>query len=218
MKTIVVYGGRFQPPHLGHKGSYDWLVNEFPNADVYMSSAEKAPGPKDPFMWSEKKRLAVAMGVPPSKFIKIKNAYVEELIRSVIPYNPKTTVLIIALSQKDGDRLVSKNVDDEGYAIKKNGDRAPIQWLPKNPEPVVNGHFYVVATPTVTFKVAGKNITGATEIRDMYTNGDEKTRDRILKDLYGEVKPAVRKLFDRRLGAIQTEDVLREFIEFVNKF
>jgi len=218
MKTVVVYGGRFQPPHKGHKASYDWLVNKFPGADVYMSSFNKTPGPKDPFTWNEKKRLAVSMGVPSAKFVDIKNAYVEKFIRDVIPFDPKTTILIIALSQKDADRLVSKNVDAQGYALKKDGSRAPIQWLPKNPKPLSDGHFYVVATPTVTFSIAGKKVTGATEIRDMYAKANEQKRSKIIADLYGEAKPAVQKLFNKRLGAMQTEGLLREFIEFIHKF
>lgn len=216
MKTLVVYGGRFQPPHKGHKASYDYLTQKF-GKNVYMSSYAKPPGPKDPFTWEEKKKLAVSMGVPADKFVNIKNAYVEEFIRDVIPYNPKDTVLIVALSQKDGERLVSKNVDDEGFALKKDGTRAPIQWLPENPGPVAAGHFYVVATPTITFPVAGKKVTGATEIRDMYAKANDKTRDRIIQDLYGDVKPATRKLFDKRLGTV-TESLLREYIDYIEKF
>jgi hypothetical protein len=216
MKTVVVYGGRFQPPHKGHKASYDWLTEKFGD-NVYMSSYDKTTGPKDPFTWNEKKRLAVSMGVPSAKFVNIKNAYVDKFIRDVIPFDPKDTILIVALSQKDGDRLVSKTVDKEGYALKKDGTRAPIQWLPKNPEPLAKGHFYVVATPTVSFPVAGKKVTGATQIRDMYARANDKTRDQIIADLYGEVKPATRKLFDKRLGAV-TESLLHEFVDFVNKF
>lgn len=215
MKTVVVYGGRFQPPHKGHKASFDWLSNKFGADSVYMSSFDKPPGPKDPFTWNEKKRLAVSMGIPAKKFVNIKNAYVEAFIRDVIPFDPKDTILIIALSEKDGGRLVSKNTDSEGYALKKDGSRAPIQWLPKNPEPLANGHFYVVATPTVTFSVAGKKVTGATEIRDMYSKANDKQRNQIIQDLYGSVNPATRKLFDKRLMTV-TESYLREFLDIIN--
>ena len=46
MKTLVVYGGRFQPPHKGHLGSYKHLTEKF-GSNVFMASAEKPPGPKD---------------------------------------------------------------------------------------------------------------------------------------------------------------------------
>jgi phosphopantetheine adenylyltransferase len=218
MRTIVVYGGRFQPVHRGHKASFDWLVNKYGAANVYMSSAEKAPGPKDPFEWNEKKQIAVAMGIPSDKFLSIKNAYVETLIRDVIPYDPENTVVITALSQKDGDRLVGKNVDAEGFALKKDGTRASMQWLPENPEPVVKGHFYVVATPTVHFSVAGNQVTGATQIREMYAQANNKQRNKIITDLYGQVNPALRKLFDNRLGNEQTESFVREFTDFLTNF
>jgi len=219
MKEIVVFGGRFQPPHKGHKASFDWLVNKFGGNSVYMASADKAPGPKDPFTWEEKKRIAVAMGVPTGKFVQVKNVYVDKFIKDAIPFNPADTVLILALSQKDGDRLVSTNTDEEGYALKKNGERAAIQWLRKDAQPVSSGHMYAYATPTVTFPVAGKKITGATEIRDMYAVADSKTRNRILTDLYGEeVGSKVRKQFDKSMGMVQTEDLVREFAEFLNNF
>ena len=217
MKTVVVYGGRYQPPHKGHKASFDWLTKKF-GGDVYMSSANKVPGPKDPFTWHEKKRLAEVIGIPSDKFVNIKNAYNETLIRDVLQYNPKDTVLIVALSKKDGSRLVSNNVDGEGYALKKDGSRAPIQWLPKNPEPVAKGHFYVVATPTVTFPVAGKKVTGATEIRSMYAAANDKQRNQIISDLYGGINPEITKLFNKRLATQVTEDLLREYVEYINTF
>lgn len=217
MKTVVVFGGRFQPPHRGHKASYDYLVKKFPNADVYVSSADKASGPKDPFTWQEKKSLAASIGIPSAKFVNIKNAYNETFIREALHYDPKDTVLIIALSEKDGDRLVRGPKDSAGYALKKDGHRAPIQWLSENPQVVAKGHFYVVATPTVTFPVTGKKTSSASQIRSMYGTANNKMRDQIISDLYGQSIPATRMLFDKRLAPQVTETLLREYVEYINK-
>ena len=217
MKTIVVYGGRFQPPHKGHKASYDHLVDQFGAGNVYMSSYDKgAGGPEDPFAWNERKSLAASMGIPADHFVNIKNPYVEHLIHEVLPYNRDDTVLIVALSKKDNDRLIGGRVDSEGYALKKDGSRQSIQKLTKNPGPVSAGHFYVVETPTIQFPVAGKNISSASEIRSMYAGANEQQRNQILIDMYGIAKPAVRKLFDKRLGVFQTESYLREYVDFIN--
>ena len=218
MKTVVVYGGRFQPPHKGHKASYDHLVDRFGANSVFMSSADKAQGPNDPFTWEEKKRIAVSMGIPANKFLKIQNPYTESVIHEVLPYNRKDTVLIVALSEKDADRLVSNQRDDEGYAIKKDGSRQAIQWLGKDPLPVASGHYYVVATPTVEFQIGGKDIASSSEIRGMYASATPNQRNRLLVDLYGEATPQLRQLFDNRLGTIQTESLLREYLDFINKF
>lgn len=218
MKTLVVYGGRFQPPHKGHLASYKHLTNKFGD-NVFMASADKAQGPKDPFSWEEKKKIALNMGVPAGKFIKVKSVYNAESIQEAIPYNPDETVLILAVSQKDGDRLISKNTDEEGYALKKDGTRAAIQWLRKDAKPVSEGHIYAVVTPTVEFEVLGRPVTGATQIREMYATADDKKRQQILHDLYGDkVTSQLRTLFDKRLDIVKTEQLVREFVEFINKF
>ena len=218
MKTIVVYGGRFQPPHKGHKASYDHLVDRFGAKSVFMSSYDKPIGPEDPFAWNEKKRIATSMGVPSNKFVNIRNPYTESAIHDVLPYDRKDTILIVALSEKDGDRLVNNHRDDEGYAIKKDGSRQAIQWLPNDPLPVASGHYYVVATPTVEFPIQGKDISSASEIRNMYATATPNKRSQILIDLYGESTPALRQMFDNRLGVVQTESLIKEFTDLVNKF
>ena len=218
MKTLVVYGGRFQPPHKGHKASYDRLVAKFGQGSVFMASADKATGPKDPFNWMEKKRIAISMGIPSDKFIKVMNSYSAKSIRDAVPYNPDDTVVVVAVSQKDGDRLVGSDKDSEGYALKKDGQRASIQWLGKDPKPVSQGHIYAVVTPTVEFSVAGQHITGATQIRDMYATATTQQRNQILHDMYGNVPTELFSLFNKRLGVVQTESLLREFIEFIAKF
>lgn len=38
---VVIYGGRFQPPHPGHKGVYDFLVNKFGKDRVYIATSDK---------------------------------------------------------------------------------------------------------------------------------------------------------------------------------
>jgi len=218
MKTLVVYGGRFQPPHKGHKSSYDHLAQKFGANSVFMASAEKATGPRDPFSWNEKKRIATAMGIPANKFVKVKSPYVEKFIKDAIPFSDTDTVIILAVSQKDGDRLVGANTDAEGYAVKKNGERAAIQWLRKDAQPVSSGHMYAYVTPTIEFPVAGKKVKGATQIRDMYATATDKNRGKILADLYGDVPQGLRNLFDKKLGVVQTEDLIREFVEFITKF
>lgn len=216
MKALVVYGGRFQPPHRGHLASYNALASKYGKNNVYMASADKALGTKDPFSWDEKKKLAVNMGVPSNHFVQISNVYNAEKIAEAIPFNADDTVLILAVSQKDGDRLISKNVDKEGFAVKKDGSRAAIQWMRDDAGPVSAGHIYATVTPTVEFPVAGHKVTGATEIRELYKNGDDKQRAQILNDLYGDKANAkVKQLFDKRLSATY-ESLIREYIEYLN--
>ena len=217
MKTLVVYGGRFQPPHKGHLASYQQLASKFGSNSVFMASANKDLGAKDPFSWAEKKKIATSIGIPANKFVEVKNVYNMDFIAQAIPFNAKDTVVILALSQKDADRLVGKNVDSEGYSVKKNGERAAIQSVRKDMEPASSGHMYAFVTDTETFTVGGHNITGATEIRDMYKNANDKQRGAILHDLYGKKANAqIKQIFDKRLSAMFTESLLLEYVEYIN--
>jgi hypothetical protein len=217
MNTVVVYGGRFQPMHKGHKSSYDFLVKKFGANNVYVASADKATGPKDPFTFDEKRKIALMLGIPADKFVKVTSVYNMDLIQKAIPFDKDNTVLIVALSQKDGERLIS-NVQADGFSYKKNGEKAAIQWLRDNPQPASSGEFYVVATPTLEFPVAGKQVTGATEIRNLYATSDDKTRVQILKDLYPKPSKQLKQVFDKALTPGINESLLREFIEAISKF
>jgi len=217
MKTIVVFGGRFQPFHKGHKASYDFLVNKFGN-NVYIASADKPPGPNDPFTWNEKKKLAMLTGIPSDKFVKVKNAYVLKFLQDAGLPITSDTVVILGISEKDGDRFISKTKDADGYAIKKNGERAAIQWLPNNPQPVSAGHIYAFVTPTLEFPILSQPISSATQIRDIYASSNDKKRQQILLDLYSKTTPGLKQLFDKKLASMQTESFLREFIEMVEKY
>ena len=42
MRTLAIYGGRFQPAHLGHMSSYEYLVDKF-GADNGFEGAEEGP-------------------------------------------------------------------------------------------------------------------------------------------------------------------------------
>ena len=217
MKAVVVYGGRFQPFHKGHKSSYDFLVKRFGADSVYVASAEKPPGEKDPFTFEEKKKIAVFHGIPENKFVKIAHVYSKIKIQESIPFDANNTVLILAVSLKDRDRF-APHVDKDGYSHNKNGERAAIQRLRKNPEAVASGEYYVVPTPTLEFNIIGQPVTGATQIRKLYASANGARRQEILKDLYGTVSPRLKQLFDTRIKAMQTESLLREFVEFINKF
>ncbi len=218
MKTIVVFGGRFQPFHRGHKSSYDHLVGKYGANNVYVASADNAVSQKNPFTFEQKKKLAIFLGIPKSKFIKVKNAYSLGALKQALSFNDKTTILILAVSEKDKDRFLSHDTDSAGYSLKKNGERAVIQKLSKNPKPVVAGHLYVTSTPTLEFIVDGETVTGATQIRDRYATAPNEMRIKMLRDMYDKVTPNLKKLFDSSIRTMQTEALLREFVESISKF
>ena len=79
-------------------------------------------------------------------------------------------------------------------------------------------HGYVVVTPTVNFKVNGVDANSASEIRKMYIKGNDRDKDQVIADLYGQPDPAIRAVFDKKLGiSEQAQNYIRESRQTSNK-
>jgi hypothetical protein len=108
------------------------------------------------------------------------------------------TALIYAISEKDmqGDAARFK------FGTKKNGEPSYMQPMPENLKSLqpLTKHAYVDITPTVDFRVQGIDANSASQIRKAYIEGSDADRDSIIADLYGEVYPELRDIFDARLG------------------
>jgi hypothetical protein len=73
----------------------------------------------------------------------------------------------------------------------------------KNADGTRAGHGYVIPVKDVKFKVLGKQVNSASEIRQMYKNANDEKRLAILADLYPQSGSAVQQLnriFDARLA------------------
>ena len=99
MTTLVIYPGRFQPWHKGHKAVYDYLVKNFGRDNVFVASSNKVDPPRSPFSFSEKVQFMNLTGVSADRIIETRDPY--RSIELVQNYDPKTTRLIFAVSEKD---------------------------------------------------------------------------------------------------------------------
>jgi len=214
MSVIVIFGGRFQPFHRGHKAVYNKLMKKFPKFPVYIASAEKPPGTEDPFTWDEKQKLAKLAGIPSEKFIKVPNVYSGTAIKEALDL-PNDTIIIMAVSEKDKNRIANGEIDENGMLLNKNGEPSAIQKLSDNLNKLTPRYSYVTILPTVEFTILGKEVVSASEIRNTYRNVDEKGRDQLLTDLYGKTSPLLHELFNKRLVTPLAESILREFKDFI---
>jgi hypothetical protein len=135
-KTIVVYAGRFQPFHRGHYDAYKRLVSKFGEDSVYIGTSNDTSGPKSPFNFNEKKKIATTMfGVPTSKFVQIRNPYKPTEILS--KFDGKTTQYIAAVGEKDATRLQGKYFKaykgKAGYGYDEIGY---VYTVPPEPNPI----------------------------------------------------------------------------------
>lgn len=188
-KLVVVYSGRFQPAHRGHAQVYKSLVEQYPGADVYVATTNKVDE-KSPFNFQERKYTLVKAGVPEDKIVQVVSPYVAKEITT--KYNDTKDKLIYAVSEKDIDRF--------SYGPKKDGSPSYFQKLEGTNNLLPLGEKgYIAIAPVFPFKVLGKNITSATQIRDMYKHVTEPERKQIIVDLYGVFDRGIYNLFNKKL-------------------
>jgi Domain of unknown function (DUF6321)/Cytidylyltransferase-like len=193
MHVLVVYSGRFQPFHLGHKAVYDQLVAEYGH-DVYIATSTKTEPERSPFSFADKLAMIKATGIAGDKVIQVKNPYKPDEITA--GYDAHHTILLFAVGAKDMQTDPRFN-----FGKKKDGQPSYLQKFKdlEHVEPM-NKHAYVVASPTVEFEIGGKTVTSATAIRAQYQAAKPAARVKLLAELYGRAGAGLRKIFDRALG------------------
>lgn len=199
-KTVVVYGGGFQPFHQGHLSSYLQAKKAFPNADFYVAASGNVK--ERPIPYQEKKFLATQAGVQPADFPDIAVS---------TPINPKE-ILQKYDPEKDAFILVRSERDPMAYTKK---DGSPGYFQPYNPnqplQPFAN-HGYVFVTSKHDFNINGNSVYSGTQVRDMYQNADDAGRLSIIKQLYPRSKQhkQIKQILDKYLvnNAVATmEDI-----------
>jgi hypothetical protein len=208
MNVIVIYPGRFHPFHRGHMASYEYLTKRFGDNAVYIVTSDVQAPITSPFSYADKVEMMTALGVPSSHVVKVKNPYqAREITDSLSPEEKATTALIFAVSEKD----MQEGSARFQFGIKKNGEPTYLQPMPESEKQLkpMSKHAYVMITPTVNFRVQGADANSASQIRQMYIKGSDADRDNIIADLYGEVMPKLRDIFDARLG---TAERVQEFV------
>jgi hypothetical protein len=188
MRTVAIYPGRFHVFHQGHRAVYDHLVKEFGQDNVYVATSAKQNTQDSPFSLADKTTMMTKMGVPPGRIVQVTNPYKIDEIVKTLGLDPTQDRLVYALGAKDAERF--KYTADSVLQLRSST---------KKMQPVAR-HAYVEVVPTATFNVLGRPIQSASEIRQMYIDGNDNDRNQIIADLYGEPDTELRAIFDQRLG------------------
>jgi hypothetical protein len=199
MNIIVVYPGRFHPFHLGHKASYDWLIDKF-GEGVYVATSNVQNDTDSPFSYADKVKMMTRLGIPASHVVQTRNPYqVKEITDNLTPEEQGSTALVFAVSAKDAERF--------NFKPKKNGEPSYLQPLPENLSQLkpMSQQGYVTITPTVNFKVKGVDADSASQIRKLYQDANDNDRNNIITDLYGAPDAELKAVFDDRLANKQEE-------------
>jgi hypothetical protein len=204
---LVIYPGRFQPWHKGHHAVYEYLTGKFGRNNVYIATSNKVEEPKSPFSFSEKAYFMQLTGVPADRIVQAANPYQIQSIldTSNIQVNPENTVVIFAVSEKD-------MTEDPRFSFKTKKDGSAPYFQPlRNIKDVenMNQHGYIMTVPTFDFNVLGQPMRSGTELRQMYVDADEKTRQGIVKDLFGRYTAEAEQLMTSKLAPQAPAEVPR---------
>jgi len=198
---LVIYPGRFQPWHKGHKAVYDFLVKLYGRDNVFIATSNKVDPPRSPFNFTEKTQFMHLTGVSMDRVVETKDPY--RAIEIVQNYDPKTTKLIFAVSEKD---MAEDPRFKFGY--KKDGSPTYLQAMPENTAEMqpFERHGYVMTVPTLEFKVLGEPMRSATEVRAQFANANDDVQKAIIKDLFGSYTPEIHSLMTQRISLTESTD------------
>ena len=196
MDILVILSGRFHPFHKGHKSSYDLLADEFGEDSVYIATSDVQAPVTSPFSFSDKVKMMTSLDIPSSHIVKTKNPYSANEITDNVT-NPEDTILIFAVSEKD----MGNEKPRFKFGKKKDGSPTYFQKLPDDLDDCLpmTEHGYIITIPTIEFKILDKEVTSASELRKMYIDSDDNSKENIIVDLYGEYDPAIKEIFDKKL-------------------
>lgn len=198
---VVIFPGRFQPFHLGHKKIYDMARQAFPGADFFIATSDtplKVTDPERyPFNFAEKKQIMLAAGIHENEIRMTKQPY--KPIEILKDYDPNVAKVIYLMGKKD-----MENDPRFTFGLTKKG--TPTYFQPfkdltaMDPFREDGGHGYIYAPSTITFNLGGKSISSATELRNMYKAADENTRKEYITQILGKFNPKIFELFNSKLS------------------
>ena len=197
---VVIFPGRFQPFHLGHKKFYNNAKKQFPGADFYIATADIPLKEKNqeryPFNFIDKKQIMLALGIPEQEIVKTIQPY--KPIEILQKYNPNFTKVIFLVGEKDmqEDPRFKFGLTKKGTPTYFQPFKSLNEMVPFNES---NGHSYIYAPGTITFNIGNKSISSATELRNLYKTSDEEQKKLLIKQIIGKFDPKIYNLFNSKL-------------------
>ena len=210
MQVIAIYPGRFHPFHRGHASSFKQLAQKFGLDNTYLAISAKQEQPKSPFSAQDRASMARSLGIPSKNIISVRNPYAAQEYIDQLNLDPEKTAIVFGVSKKDMEGEPAMGIPpDPRFSFKAKKDGSPSYLQPFNPKKVdpMSQHGYIMSTDVAEFPIAGQSMRDASAIRKAYAGADQKTKMRILKDLYGDAAESMKQIFDNNL--LVTESIRR---------
>ena len=191
-QLVVIYPGRFQPFHLGHRDVFESLQAKYGRDNVYIATSNKTELPKSPFNFTDKTILMHAAGVPNDRILEVKSPY-------ILPpqFDPASTVFVVAVGAPDADRLKPGTYKKDGQPsyYQKFEDISKCQTADKH------GYVIIAAERKKVITINGQqhDASHGTENRALWNSirGDAKARGEYLLQMYGRNDPEVGRILDK---------------------
>ena len=215
MKMIAIYPGRFHPFHKGHASSFKQLAEKFGLDNTFLAISAKQEQPKSPFSAQDRAKMAVSLGIPSKNIIAVRNPYAAQEYIDQLNLDPEQTALIFGVSKKDMEGEPALGIPPDprfGFKPKKDGSLSYLQPFDKSKVDPMSQHGYVMSTDVAEFPIAGKTMRDASAIRSAYAGADNKTKMKILGDLYGDAAEKMKQVFDNNL---QVTESIRRLITMI---
>jgi hypothetical protein len=140
----------------------------------------------------------------------VRNPYAAQEYIDQLNLDPEKTALVFGVSKKDMEGEPAMGIPPDprfSFKAKKDGSPSYLQPFNKTKVDPMSQHGYVMSTDVAEFPIAGKSMRDASAIRSAYAGADNKTKMRILKDLYGDAAEKMKQVFDNNLQV--TESIRR---------
>lgn len=197
---IVIFPGRFQPFHIGHKKFFDMAKKQFPGADFFIATSDSPQKINDasryPFSFQEKKQIMEAAGVPSQEIVQVKQPY--KPIEILQDYDQNVAKVVYVVGEKD-----MKEDPRFKFGMTKKGTPSYFQPF-KNLNEMIpfkedGGHGYIFSPGTIQFNLGGKSISSATELRNLYKSANDQQRKEYITQIIGKFDPQIFDLFNKKL-------------------
>ena len=188
----VVYPGRFQPFHLGHKEVFQSLQNTFGRNNVYIATSNKTELPKSPFNFSDKVQFMHAAGIPSDRILEVSSPY-----KLPSQFDPENTIFVVAVGSPDADRL-------KPDSVKKDGNPGYYKTFKSIGEcTTADKHGYVIIADErnkiITLGDQKVDVSHGTQSRAAWNaaRNNAKLRSQFLLQMYGRDDPELGKILDK---------------------
>ena len=191
-QLVVLYPGRFQPFHLGHREVFQSLQGKFGRDSVFIATSNKTEPPKSPFNFTDKSILMHAAGIPSDRILEVASPY-----KLPAQFNAANTIFVAAVGAPDAQRL-------RPDSVKKDGSPGYFKTFKNLKEcATADQHGYVIIADerhkVIDINGQSVDVSHGTQTRQAWNlvRNDPKQRSAFLLQMYGRDDAELGRVLDK---------------------